>query len=279
MDNARPGRKAGRGEGDEDGTARQPGRVSKFSNHMSVTGSPRAISSLICPPGRSIQQHVRDVFGQYYLWRNQFHRWFGLCVAKSARVRRLAERAARSRRTHHLPEQEIKGDHHGLAVSFLAALGIDDPSRIAALPVTDAYAESFLRCYFSGEPHRRRGTGRPGRTGTRRARPQRDHHQRASQALRRNFRPGVLRPAHGPSRWSISGLCGRQLPTTQGGRRTAHRSRQAGDLGARYVLGRRLFRASWERQMLASRNHRADIARETASDPGRRGSRLPGRLK
>jgi hypothetical protein len=31
---------------------------------------------------------------------------------------------------------EIKGDHHRLALSFLAALGIEDPARIEALPVT-----------------------------------------------------------------------------------------------------------------------------------------------
>jgi pyrroloquinoline quinone (PQQ) biosynthesis protein C len=48
-------------------------------------------------------------------------------------------------------EQEIKGDHYGLALSFLAALGIGDPAHITALPVTDAYAESFLRCYFPAD--------------------------------------------------------------------------------------------------------------------------------
>ena len=74
--------------------------------------------------------HVREVFGQYYLWRNRFHRWFGLCVAKSdpfdeARgvPRVLGELLTCLR-------HEIKGDHHRLAWSFLAALGIDDPSRI-----------------------------------------------------------------------------------------------------------------------------------------------------
>ena len=46
---------------------------------------------------------------------------------------------------------EIKGDHHRLAWSLLAALGIDDPSRLKALPVTDSYAESFLCCYASGD--------------------------------------------------------------------------------------------------------------------------------
>ena len=98
------------------------------------------------PPG-----HVRDVFGQYYLWRNRFHRWFGICVAKSSAFgdavnvpRVLGELIT-------CLEQEIRGNHHGLALSFLAALGIDDPARIAALPVTESYAESFLRCYFSAD--------------------------------------------------------------------------------------------------------------------------------
>ena len=85
------------------------------------------------PPGP-----VRDVFGQYYLWRR------------------------------------------GLATAFLATLGIDDPAHIAALPVTDAYAESFLRCYFPADrtgdealaalPHppsftRRTRSARPARAG------------------------------------------------------------------------------------------------------------------
>ena len=48
-------------------------------------------------------------------------------------------------------EQEIKGNHHGLALSFLAALGVEDPACIAALPVTESYAESFLRCYSSAD--------------------------------------------------------------------------------------------------------------------------------
>jgi hypothetical protein len=101
--------------------------------------------------GRVSLEHVRDVFGQYYLWRNRFHRWFGLCVAKSAPFgdalnvpRVLGELIT-------CLEQEIKGNHHGLALSFLASLGIDDPARIVPLPVTESYAESFLRCYFSAQ--------------------------------------------------------------------------------------------------------------------------------
>ncbi len=74
--------------------------------------------------GQVHPEHVRDVFGQYYLWRNRFHRWFGICVVKSAPFgdalnvpRVLGELIA-------CLEQEIKGNHHGLVLSFLTALGI-----------------------------------------------------------------------------------------------------------------------------------------------------------
>lgn len=98
------------------------------------------------PPG-----HVRDVFGQYYVWRNRFHRWLGVCVAKSAALgqalsgqRALGELIA-------CLSQEVNGEHHEPAASLLTALGIDEPARLAALPVTEAYAESFLRCYFPAD--------------------------------------------------------------------------------------------------------------------------------
>ncbi len=79
--------------------------------------------------GEAHPGHVRDVFGQYYLWRSRFHRWFGICVAKSAPVddvqcvpRVLTELIACLR-------HEIKGDHQRLALSFLAALGIGNGDR------------------------------------------------------------------------------------------------------------------------------------------------------
>jgi hypothetical protein len=94
------------------------------------------------PPG-----HVREVFGQYFLWHGRFHRWLDACVAKIApsgdghsapRVPgELIERLA----------QEAKAGPPELIPSLQAILGVDDPSRIAVMPVTDAYAESFLRCY------------------------------------------------------------------------------------------------------------------------------------
>ena len=48
---------------------------------LAESASFSALSAGEADPG-----HVRDVFGQYYLWRNRFHRWFGICVAKSAPV-------------------------------------------------------------------------------------------------------------------------------------------------------------------------------------------------
>lgn len=99
--------------------------------------------------GAARPEHVRDVFGQFYLWRNRFHRWFGICVVRSAP---FGESRNVSRVLGELVgclEQEINGDHHGLAMSFMSGLGISDPAHITALSVTDSYAESFVRCYFS----------------------------------------------------------------------------------------------------------------------------------
>ena len=88
--------------------------------------------------------HVRAVFCQYFLWRDRFHRWLDACVAKIAPFGdgpdvplEVIERLA----------HEIKAGRPELVSSFLESLGVDDPSRIAVLPVTDAYAESFLCCY------------------------------------------------------------------------------------------------------------------------------------
>jgi pyrroloquinoline quinone (PQQ) biosynthesis protein C len=99
--------------------------------------------------GRAPIDVVRAVFGQYYLWRNQFHRWFGVCVVKSPAFGTEFDTAfVLSELTEHI-EEEIKGDHHGMAVTFLRALGIDDPAAISAFPITDAYSDSFLLRYLN----------------------------------------------------------------------------------------------------------------------------------
>jgi hypothetical protein len=96
-------------------------------------------------------EHVRIVFGQYYLWHNRLHRWIGVCVAKSAPFDEALNVPRVLGGLVAVLQQEIKGDHHRSALSFLAALGISEPARIEALPVTNSYAESFLCCYSSGD--------------------------------------------------------------------------------------------------------------------------------
>jgi hypothetical protein len=101
--------------------------------------------------GQAHPRDVRDVFGQYCLWRSHFHRWFGVCVAKS---RPAGDEPGPPRALGPLIaclEREISGSDRGLAASFLAALGIAAPACSSALPVTSAYAESFLRCYISAD--------------------------------------------------------------------------------------------------------------------------------
>ncbi|WP_160573946.1 iron-containing redox enzyme family protein [Actinomadura physcomitrii] len=101
--------------------------------------------------GKAPQEVVRDVFGQYYLWRNQFHRWLGVCVVKSPAfgtefdVSRVLSGLAG-----HL-EEEVGGDHHGLAVRMLRALGVERPSAVAPLPVTAAYCASFPERFLAPE--------------------------------------------------------------------------------------------------------------------------------
>jgi hypothetical protein len=96
-------------------------------------------------------EHVRIVFGQYYLWHNRLHRWFGMCVAKSAPFGEALDVPRVLGGLIAFLRDEIRGDNHRSALSFLESLGIKDPSRLVALPVTDAYAESFLCCYSSGD--------------------------------------------------------------------------------------------------------------------------------
>ncbi|AXE87409.1 iron-containing redox enzyme family protein [Streptomyces sp. Go-475] len=96
-------------------------------------------------------EHVRDVFLQYYLWRNTFHRWFGVCIAKSPAFGsgRQTEYILQELSEH--IEEEVSGDHHGLAVQFLKVLGVDNPRDVLPLPHTTAYENHFAELYMSPE--------------------------------------------------------------------------------------------------------------------------------
>ena len=88
---------------------------------------------------------LQEVFGQYYLWRNQFHRWFGVCIMRSSP---FSENSDVSKVLHVLVDhisEEIDDNHHGKCVEFLRALGITDHASIALLPTTADYNNSFIR--------------------------------------------------------------------------------------------------------------------------------------
>jgi hypothetical protein len=95
--------------------------------------------------------HVRDVMSQYYLWRNAFHRWFGVCIAKSPPFGTtfdtpyvLAELAE------HI-QQEITGDHLGMCQRFLSAIGVTLDVTIEPIPVTVRYIDSYAARFLNGE--------------------------------------------------------------------------------------------------------------------------------
>lgn len=96
-------------------------------------------------------EHVRAVFGQYYLWRNMFHRWFGVCIAKSpAFGTEIDTEFILSELAHHI-EEEISGDHHKLCRVFLDGLGVDAES-VTPMAATERYGASFIARYM--DPHR-----------------------------------------------------------------------------------------------------------------------------
>jgi hypothetical protein len=97
--------------------------------------------------GNADLEHVRVVFGQYYLWHNRLHHWTGICLKKSASSDGALNMPLAVVGLIAFLRDEIKGTHRESALSFLGALGISDPLQIEALPVTNSYAESFLRCY------------------------------------------------------------------------------------------------------------------------------------
>ena|SRR5437763_4377884 len=97
--------------------------------------------------GKHSLDHLRRVFSQYYWWRNRFHRWFGVCIAKSEGFgTRAPIEFVLTELIEHI-EQEITGNHHGLAQRFLQRLGVTDCLSIRPVAVTSAYTDSFIERY------------------------------------------------------------------------------------------------------------------------------------
>lgn len=124
-----------------------PTVVSDLEEHVSTSlDRSRFYSGL--QAGTHSLDHLRAVFGQYYWWRNRFHRWFGVCIAKAPGFGTEAPTEfVLSELIEHV-EEEIKGDHHGMCVRFLRRLGISDLASIQPIPQTRAYTDSFAERYM-----------------------------------------------------------------------------------------------------------------------------------
>jgi pyrroloquinoline quinone (PQQ) biosynthesis protein C len=116
--------------------------------HQRLTDSPfwAAFTS-----GAVSMDEVRSVFSQYYLWRNAFHRWFGVCIVKSPAFGTPAPTDFILRELAEHIEEEVTGDHHGMCRRFMAAIGVPDVASIEPLQVTLEYAEHFPRRYLTPE--------------------------------------------------------------------------------------------------------------------------------
>jgi hypothetical protein len=101
--------------------------------------------------GNAGMTDARWVFGQYYLWRNQFHRWFGVCITRSASFGENSDVPfVLKELTEHIDE-EVNGDHHGMCVRFLGGIGITDPGALQPSVETIRYSDSFIHRYMSEE--------------------------------------------------------------------------------------------------------------------------------
>lgn len=92
---------------------------------------------------------LQAVFLQYYLWRNAFHRWFGVCIARSPAFNSGMDTEYILRTLCEHIDEEIQGDHHGLISRFLKALGADDLPGVRPLPLTVRYIDHFAETYMA----------------------------------------------------------------------------------------------------------------------------------
>lgn len=121
--------------------------VTNITNHVHKSLAASTFFTGLQQGTHSIE-HVRAVFSQYYLWRNQFHRWFGVCIAKSYAFGTAAPTEyVVSELIEHINE-EIEGDHHGMCATFLKHLGVTDLKGIEPSPLTIAYSNSFIERYM-----------------------------------------------------------------------------------------------------------------------------------
>jgi hypothetical protein len=88
---------------------------------------------------------MRHVFVQYRSFRDQLHRWFGLCIMKAPSCRDPSHKAAILALADHI-FTDLRDAHEEMYDSFLRALGVEAPETTRPRPggAADRYTRSFL---------------------------------------------------------------------------------------------------------------------------------------
>jgi thiaminase len=101
--------------------------------------------------GRIDEAAMQYAFTQYRFFRDQLHRWFGLCILKAPTCRNAHHKAAIMALADHV-FTDLRDSHEEMYDAFLRALGLDDATIDADGPglVTRRYSDSFLHDFASG---------------------------------------------------------------------------------------------------------------------------------
>lgn len=97
---------------------------------------------------------VQKIYTQFYKWRNEFHTWFGLLIAKSGSIA-MQESCVQAKKdvleafSAHIVA-EMRDDHDTLYIEFLQNLGmnIEDIASTKKTQLTQDYIDSFLNRHF-----------------------------------------------------------------------------------------------------------------------------------
>lgn len=94
--------------------------------------------------GRIQWDDLKEIFGQFYFWRNALHRWFGLCIAKSPDYGKETDQAttAALRSLTDLIIIDVV-DHFGLYKQFLDDIDVGTAS-LSPTKITTDYNDSFF---------------------------------------------------------------------------------------------------------------------------------------
>jgi thiaminase len=94
---------------------------------------------------------MQYVFLQYGFWRDQFHKWFALCILKSGSCDEPDQKNAVMALAHHI-FTDLRDNHEVMFASFLHDLGLSehDIATSRPSPATLSYARSFFEDFGYG---------------------------------------------------------------------------------------------------------------------------------